>query len=373
MSHLMWLSTLAIAMVVGVGSAVVGTAGGARAQDAPRVGDPVRHANLSVYFLRGASAPGPVPLTLAEAMAKGSVTVHETGNVNRLEVENAGAEDVFIQAGDIVKGGQQDRVLTVSLLLSPRSGRLPIGAFCVEQGRWSARGKEDVKRFASSDKSVPSREAKLAMLAPPKAQPAPSAGSLAPAGEIAQNQRTRTQAINRVQSETGSRQSEVWANVGKIQEKLSSNLKAKVASGQSASSLQLSLENEALAAAKADYAKALQPGASDTAIVGVVFAINGRISSAEVYPSNGLFAKMWPKLLDAGITEAIGDKHETPAPAPTADAVAAFLAAADKGKSEPTMPITAGIARQTIDGASSLAVATKRADGSEIHRTYLAK
>ena len=225
MSSFLTLSTLTFAAAFGLGSIA---AGGAKAQGTPpRAGDPVVHANLAVYFLRGTSQPGPVPLTLAEALAKGVVTVHETGQVNQLQVENTGSEDVFIQAGDIVKGGQQDRVLTVSLLLSPMSGRLPLGAFCVEQGRWSARGKEDVKRFASAEKSVPSREAKLAMMAP--AKPRAEVPAAAPAaGSAAGNQIRRGLG----QSDTGSRQSEVWANVGKIQEKLSSNLKAKVASGQ---------------------------------------------------------------------------------------------------------------------------------------------
>ena len=40
------------------------------------------HENLAVYFLHGPSTPGPVPLTLAEALAKGKVRVIETGNVN---------------------------------------------------------------------------------------------------------------------------------------------------------------------------------------------------------------------------------------------------------------------------------------------------
>ena len=370
MSQLISLSTLTFAIACGV--AAVGIGSGARAQTDQRDAEPVNHANLSVYFLRGPSASGPVPLTLSEALAKGAVAVHETGNVNQLEVENASAEDVFIQAGDIVKGGQQDRVLTVSLLLPANSGRMPIGAYCVEQGRWSARGKEDVKRFASSDKSVPSREAKLAMLAPagPRAA-APS--QLAPAGETMQNQRIRPAGIGQGGSDTGSRQSEVWANVGKIQEKLSSNLKAKVAAGASASSLQLSLENEALGAAKAAYVEALKDKASDGPIVGVAFAINGRISSAEIYPSHGLFAKMWPKLLDAIVTEAIGEQHEVTGAAPTPAMVSAFLAAADNGKSEPATPVAAGLARQAFEGAGSLAVATRRANGAEIHRTYLAR
>ncbi|MGO9785418.1 MAG: ARPP-1 family domain-containing protein [Stellaceae bacterium] len=44
---------------------------------------------------------------------------------------------MFAQAGDIVKGGQQDRALTASLLLPPRSGRTRLAVFCVEHGRLS--------------------------------------------------------------------------------------------------------------------------------------------------------------------------------------------------------------------------------------------
>ena len=36
----------------------------------------------AVDFAHGPSAPGPVPLTLQEALAKGSVHVVETGEVN---------------------------------------------------------------------------------------------------------------------------------------------------------------------------------------------------------------------------------------------------------------------------------------------------
>lgn len=370
MSNIISFSTIAMATLLGTGSLAMAISGAARAETAPRLSEPVSHANLSAYFLRGTSAAGPVPLTLAEALAKGVVTVHETGKVNQLDVENRGDEDVFIQAGDIVKGGQQDRVLTVSLLLSAGMGRMPIGAFCVEQGRWSARGSEDAKRFASADKAVPSREAKLAMMAPGK----PMQSEAAAGSGASHSQPLRQQARGLGQSEMAARQSEVWATVGKIQEKLTTNLKAKIASGQSASSLQLSLENDALATAKAEYVKALQSAAdADDDIVGVVFAINGRISSAEVYPSNGLFRKMWPKLVDAGATEAIGEKDDPAAATPTVGVVAAFLASADAGKAEPPVPLAAGLDRQTIDGDRSVAVATRRSDGREIHRTYLAK
>ena len=62
--------------------------------------DPQTHDNLSVYFIRGTSAPGPVPLTLQEALSKGSVHVLETGTVNELKIENTGSED------DVHPGGR---------------------------------------------------------------------------------------------------------------------------------------------------------------------------------------------------------------------------------------------------------------------------
>ena len=148
--------------------ATVGASGGAAFADpGMRISGPHVHANLAVYFVHGVSAGGAVPLTLQEALAKGQVQVVETGRVNELQIENTGAEQVFIQAGDIVKGGKQDRVLTVSFLLPPNSGRVPIASFCVEQGRWSARGKEDQAKFSSAGEAMPSRAALLAMAAPP--------------------------------------------------------------------------------------------------------------------------------------------------------------------------------------------------------------
>jgi hypothetical protein len=335
------------------------------APEGARISGPVSHENLTIYFIHGPSAPGKVPLTLDEALAKRVVQVRETGNVNQIEIENLGLEDVFIQSGDIVKGGQQDRTLMVSLVLPPKSGRVPIESFCVEQGRWSARGREDVKNFSTASASVPSREMKLAMKAPqPVAAPEPDG---------------RRPALRTAASETSARQSAVWDGVRKMQDKLSGSVGAPVNAAQSASSLQLALENEKLVGLQNTYLKALKAlGEADRDIVGYVFAVNGKLNSADVYPSNGLFRKMWTKLLNASATEAISHRNEPREAAPSIDAVTAFLAEAEKGKST-EKPLNAGVKLDTREGEKAFFFETARASAlpsapkAWVHRNYLAK
>src|ERR1044072_9032967 len=311
--------------------AVIGLGQNPARADEYRVSAAIVHENLAIYLVHGKSAAGAVPITHDEALAKRSMKVHETGNVNELQIENLGSEEGFIQAGDIVKGGQQDRVLSVSLVLPPKSGRLPIASFCVEQGRWSARGKEDVKTFATASASVPSREAKIAIRAPVAPALPTSYADDRPARVD-----PRTPIIGpllNARRDEGSRQQQVWAKVRKVQDGLSSNLGAPVQAAASQSSLQLSLENEKLKDAQDAYLKALQKeGEKADDVVGYVFAIDGKLNSAEVYPSNGLFRKMWPKLLQASITEAIGQKSSGATdPVPTNDTAQAFLTEAAKG------------------------------------------
>ncbi|MDX2030607.1 MAG: DUF6569 family protein, partial [Blastocatellia bacterium] len=242
--------------------AAAGLSGGlAFADPAPRISEPKVHENLAVYLVHGPSAPGPVPLTLQEAIVAGKVIVNETGNVNELTIENAGANEIFIQAGDIVKGGKQDRVLTVSMVLQPNSGKVPIASFCVEQGRWTNRGKEDVSRFNSANEAMPSRSALLAMAAPPAKTEPPAAATRPAAGpqEGSRIRRTLELDTGSAGSDTSSRQRKVWNEVARTQDKLKSGLGGEtVAASQSATSLQLSLENEKLKSARDAYFKALQ-------------------------------------------------------------------------------------------------------------------
>lgn len=316
-----------------------------------RVIGPFVHENLAVYMITGSSRPGPVPLTLSEALATGVVSVSETGQVSELRIENFGDREVFIQSGEIVKGGQQDRVLTSSLLLAPRSGSIPIGSLCVEQGRWSQRGEETDQYFSSADFAIPSRRAKLAMQTPD------------PLGTL-QNVGAGT---------AHDRQGSVWDLVASTQQKLAERLNGAVRSEQSPTSLQLSLESSDLKTASSGYVDALiDAGGKDTDIVGYAFAINGKINAADIYPSNGLFKKLWPKLLTASAIEAIAEQPmASESDLPASDAVLAFLQAAESGTKTRKL-LTGRIHQEAYRSPDILFLQTSRDADEWIHRNYIA-
>ena len=207
-----------------------------------RISGPYTHDNLSVFLIHGRDKIDKHFLTLQEAMQQKKVIVHETGNVNELAVENVSGEEVFIQSGDIVKGGKQDRLITYDFVVPPKSGKMPIASFCVEHGRWQARGREAAGYFASSDTQVATKNLKLA-------------------AKYKMDQR------------------EVWENVAAVQGGLASSLAIPVAAPESRSSLQLTLENKKVQERSSDYTQKLLPvveGKKD--VIGYAFAISGKES-----------------------------------------------------------------------------------------------
>jgi hypothetical protein len=263
-----------------------------------KISGPYTHKNLSIFLVHGKDKiKGRKFLTLAEALDRKKVTIHETSSVNELIIENGGDIDIYIQAGDIVKGGKQDRVLSFDIIVPPRSGKVRIKAFCVEQGRWRQRGNEAVVQFSSSADHLASKDLKLA--------------------------------VRHKES-----QQEVWQSVEQVQGKLARNVGGSVRAAASESSLQLSLEDPKVNKAVKRYIKRLSgaiKGHDD--VVGYAFAINGKVNSVDVYACHALFKKVWPKLLKATAVEAVADydKGREFEPA-TANDVKAFMREAEKGR-----------------------------------------
>ncbi len=229
------------------------------------ISGPYTHDNLSLYLVHGPNRSDLKLITLDEAIAQHKVMVYETGNVNQLAIENVSDDtEVYVQSGDIVKGGRQDRTLKNDMILPSKSGKVALDAFCVEHGRWTGRGGESSAVFNGLKLAVKQK----------------------------------------------ANQSEVWDQVAQAQSKLSHNVAGPVRAAASPSSMQLTLEAPAVRQSIDNYVAALSKiadGKDD--VVGYAFAINGKVNSADVYASSELFRKLWPKLLRASAVEALADRQ----------------------------------------------------------------
>ena len=336
------------------------------AEKSYRLSGPYTYKNLSIYLIhRDGLKEGPVPLTLSEAMKAGVVKVIETGNVNRLMIRNLGDREVFIQAGDIVKGGKQDRVLTISMIVPPKSGAIPIGAFCVERGRWAKRGQEKVAEFSASTARLPSKAGKIAMMERAK--------RAAPRRVVRQSRaQSGLQRLTTQRALSPTRQGSVWDSVRKVQSKLSKVMKKDFADKRSRSSLQLSLENKALVKALGGYRQALgKLLEKHPTAVGYVFAINGKINSGDEFGSAGLFRKLWQRQLEAAATEAIAEaKSLTRKPPELAD-VTAFIEKARAAKPA-WKPMPGHMRLETRETKKTLYTETRRKSGRWVHRNFIA-
>lgn len=338
-------------------------------QSPTRVSAGFTHKNLTIFLIHGADTRSSGDLlTLQEAMEMKILIVHEIEDVNELIVENISPDhDVFIQSGDIVKGGKQDRVIAISVIIPRMSGKVSIEAFCVESDRWEGRGEESKKIFSSSEERIVSRELKIATYGDPSSKISGlSSGSGSGSG--------RGDGFEMASPPPAARgsQTQVWNEVANVQKNISSNMSVDVTANTSASSLQLSLENKKLEKATSEFVKKLADitkGNSD--VIGYAFAINGKINSADIYLSNHLFARLWPKMLKAAVTEAISlaDKPKA-GTEPTAAAISRFLADADSGPKKE---------RQTVAGSKVVTRASKNEvvyeardkAGLVIHRSYV--
>ena len=97
--------------------------------------------NLVVYPVTSRSQVDVGPLVLLDdAIAAKTAFVREQsggGSVSSLEIENKGKVPVFVLAGTIVKGGNQDRQIGQDFIIEPGKTSA-VDAFCVEHGRWTA-------------------------------------------------------------------------------------------------------------------------------------------------------------------------------------------------------------------------------------------
>ncbi len=254
---------------------------------------PVAHANLTLFFVHGQDKfKGDNFLTLQEALDQQKLVIKETGNVQELTVSNVGDQPVYIPAGEIIRGGRQDRCLPEDIIVMAGVKDAPLSSFCVEQGRWSARAGEASTQFSKSTNALPS--AKL------------------------------LKAAVKERDQQG-----VWSSVAEAQRSLASSAGEGVININSASSLELTMDSDALNKALKEYQDALGQSLQDRQnVVGLATAVNGKIVKVDIYGSSALFRKLYPKLLKTSATEAVaGSKADRAVQMVRADDVWALDAA----------------------------------------------
>ena len=109
-------------------------------------------------------------------------------------------------------------------------------------------------------------------------------------------------------------------------------------------------------------------------VIGYVFAINGKVNSADIYGSNVLFKKLWPKLLKANAIEAIAELQPGKFQPASADSVQGFLSDSEKAKGS-DKDVNARVNLMTREDSENIFFETrdKKENGAWVHRNYIKK
>ncbi len=193
----------------------------------------------------------------------------DSGAVNMLTVENRTNQAVFLMSGDVVKGGNQDRIIAEDMVVPPVAiANTPV--FCVEKGRWQYREEEtdDVAKKVYAFKGY---------------------------YNVAASELRQT--VKETQN-----QGEVWAKVNDI---TSAN------GASNGTSAYTGLEgSKAFVEAREQYLHYFGGKFDQTEnIVGMV-AVNGdHIIGADVFAHPALFKKQFPALLHSYVTDVVTHKN----------------------------------------------------------------
>ncbi len=280
----------------------------------PDIGGPVTHKNLTLYPLYAEEPAGlPAVITLDEGTAERTVVIEEiegdddflsnvpqedrllqraddpeeeqifqqevpreqiqqtqgTGSrVNTLAVTNRSRKPLLLVAGEIIKGGKQNRTVSRDLIIPPGAEQLALDVFCVEQGRWT----ED-----------------------------PLLGSKFTGGEnlTAQNSLRKT-IISR-----GS-QGAVWEQVAEINRVQGNETEAQ--------NYLENLEASKQAEAVEEYAAKILPYLKDGRTAGVLAVVNGKIAGMDLFFSPNLFMRRAEKIVAAYALDAVMDPAAVESP-----------------------------------------------------------
>jgi hypothetical protein len=225
-----------------------------------RISGPYGHKNLTFFLIDAVDKDDRDFLTLDEGLTSGQVRVseQEKETVGELRIDNQSDRPLYLQEGERLQGGKQDRTIIASMVVPPKSGWTAVRANCVEQSRWTegARG----GNFAFSANAA-----------------------LAPKGV-------------RGAAKVDGSQLGVWkcvtaqkATAGVFFESMNTN-----------SSLNETLDSPEVQKISDEFAAALTEALDKRPdSVGVAVAINGQLEEADIYPNHAVLKKLGPRLIQS--------------------------------------------------------------------------
>jgi hypothetical protein len=226
-------------------------------------------------IVRTAHPPSPGAITLKQGLSDKLVTVREHGDVNSVVVDNHGAQPLLLVGGEMILGGQQDRIIGQDVLIQPHHAQT-VTVYCVEHGRWSGAG-----QFGA-------------------------AGGLVDA-------RVRTRA------KVAKDQQQVWDEVAKKAEQVSARTPTGTyrAVGEKTKA--------AVQPVREAIVRRLDALPEAGELVGLAAAVNGRIVSVDAFATPALFAQYRDRILDAAIVGAQGVAEDRKAPRASPATVYEFM------------------------------------------------
>ncbi len=196
----------------------------------------------------------------------------QRGTVSTLTVQNKSQDTIFLMQGDIVQGGNQDRILAEDRMILPNTIQ-DIPVFCVEKGRWE---------YKEADETESPEEQKKRRL-------------FAFSGyyNVASNSLRRT-------VKESKNQEKVWSKVSEIT--------SKQAATSSTSTYTALAESTKFSAQQNDYLEHYKNIFSESQnTVGIIAVSGSKILGVDVFNNPQLFQKKFDSLLHAYIVDAVND------------------------------------------------------------------
>jgi hypothetical protein len=297
---------------------------------------PFTHQGLTVFLLCSNRQESTDFLTLDEGLKEGLVTITEQEHerVGALSIDNQSDRPLYLQEGERLIGGKQDRTIVSSLVIPPHSGKSAVPTFCVEHNRWVEGTKGRVFGFSVNP-------------------------ALAPKG------------VRGAAKVEGS-QDRVWGCVAAQKVSACNTLRCP----NTNSSVNEMLDSPQVQVISEEYATALGQAldrAENRNAVGMAIVYNGQIEEVNLYPTHALFRKLFPRLIRAYAVQVALLKDQGQGGGPVTNTAVAQFLQVGVARSEKKKALNEHNDVQVNEFGDRRFQCTTRYNGQSIHWQLIAK